>query len=133
MRDSDLDAAVALARTTVGAGESVPASSVPVRRMDRDSTYVLVQLGRPGHPGWVAAVDVERGEVMTWAANESGHSTVPTERPEHLASAHAELVWRPSRASRSVLYPLLRLSNDDGEWFVDLAGTVSPTLADGRA
>ena len=133
MEDSDVEAAVALARATVGVDESVPAKTFPVRRLDRDSTYVVVQLGQPDEPGWVAAVDVDQQDVMTWATNESGASTVPTSRPPSLASGEAEWVWRPSRSSPSPLYPSLRISNDEGEWFVDLAGAMSTTLSDGRA
>ena len=133
MEDSDVEAAVELARATVGVDESVPAEVFPVRRLDRDNTYVLVQLGRPGEPGWVAAVDLDHSDVMTWAANASGESTIPTQRPPELASGDTELVWRPSRSSPSPLYPLLRISNDEGEWFIDLAGEVSTTLSDGRA
>ena len=87
MRDSDLDRAVALARATVGADEDVPAKTYPVRRQDRDESYVIVQLGRTAQPGWVVAVDVPRDDVMTWAANETGTSTVPTKRPSKLSSA----------------------------------------------
>ncbi len=133
MKDSDVDAAVALARAAVGVDDNVPARTFTVRRLDRDSSYALVQLGEPGRPGWVVAVDVAQSDVMTWAANESGESTVPTQRPSALSSGEAELVWRPLRSSASPLYPLLRISNYDGEWFIDLAGTVSPALADGRA
>lgn len=133
MKDSDLEAAIVLARATVGADESVPAKTFPVRRLDRDSTYVLVQLGQPDEPGWLAAVDIDQRDVMTWAENESGESTVPTRRAPDLSSGEAELVWRPSRSSPSPLYPLLRISNDEGEWFIDLAGAVSGQVSDGRA
>jgi hypothetical protein len=133
MEDSDVEAAVGLARATVGVDESVPAEAFPVRRLDRDNTYLLVQLGRLGEPGWVAAVDVDHSDVMTWAANASGESTIPTQRPPTLPEGEAELVWRPSRSSPSPLYPLLRISTDEGEWFIDLAGDVLTTLSDGRA
>jgi hypothetical protein len=133
MEEGDLEAAVALARAAVGVDESVPAKTFPVRRLDRDSTYVLVQLGQPEQPGWVVAVDVDHRDVMTWAANASGESTVPTSRPPALAPGKAEWVWRPSRSSASPLYPLLRIASDEGESFIDLDGTVSTTLSDGRA
>lgn len=133
MKDADVEAAVTLARATVGVDESVPAKTFPVRRLDRDSTYVLVQLGEPEQPGWVVAVDVDQREVMTWAANESGESMVPTSRPPALSAGEPEWVWRPSRSSPSPLYPLQRISNSEGEWFIDLAGVVSTTISDGRA
>ena len=133
MEDRDVEAAVELARATIGVDESVPAEAFPVRRLDRDNTYVLVRFGRPGEPGWVAAVDLHQSDVMTWAATASGESTVPTQRPPTLPEGEAELVWRPSRLSPSPLYPLLRISSDEGEWFIDLAGEVSTALSDGRA
>ena len=132
MRDSDLERAVALARATVGADEDVPAKTYTVRRQDRDESYVIVQLGRTAQPGWVVAVDVARDDVMTWAANETGTTTVPTKRPSKLSSADAEWVWMPSRSSLSPLYPLLRLSNAEGEWLVDLTGAVTTRPATGR-
>jgi hypothetical protein len=132
MSESDLERAVALARTTVGADEGIPATTFPVRRLDRASTYVLVQLGPPGRPGWVVAVDVDRDEVMTWAANAAGGPTVPMPEPSTSPSTESEWVWAPSRSSPSPLYPLLRLVDAGGERFVDLAGNVSPGLRDGR-
>jgi hypothetical protein len=128
---ADLDAAAALARAAVGAPDGVPASVHPVRRLDRDSAYVLVQLGRPGEPGWVAAVEPTTSDVMTWASNPSGASTVPTGHG-HEGAWDTELVWRPSAQSRSPLYPLLRVVTSHGELFVDLAGNVSTALSDTR-
>jgi hypothetical protein len=117
----DLDRAVTLARATIGLAENVPAQAHAVRRLDRTASYVLVQLGEPGEPGWVAAVDPDAGEVMTWAANPSGASHRP-ERPAAYGAAPAELVYRPGLASRSPLYPLLRVETSEGPRFVDLGG-----------
>jgi hypothetical protein len=126
---SDLTAAVALARRAVGSpADGLPAEAVVVRRLDRDAEYVLVSLGLPGEPGWVAAVDPAAG-VMSWAANHSG-STVPS-RPAGL-TGDAMLVWRPSAQSRSPLYPLLRVVGPEGEVFVDLDGRTYGSLGDSR-
>jgi hypothetical protein len=38
----------------------------------------------------------------------------------------------PSRSSLSPLYPLLRLSNAEGEWLVDLTGAVTTRPTTGR-
>jgi hypothetical protein len=132
MDQADLDTAAALARAAVGAADDVPAETVPVRRLDRDASYVLVRLGRPGEAGWVAAVDPLASDVMTWARNESGASTVPTEDPEYEGVLDRELVWRPSAQSRSPLYPLLRLVKSGGEVFIDVAGTVATEVSDAR-
>lgn len=131
MNQADLDAAADLARAAVGAADDVPVETLPVRRLDRDASYVLVRLGHPGQPGWIAAVDPHAGDVMTWAGNASGGSTVPA-MDEVTVDAERELVWRPSAQSRSPLYPLLRVVTADGERFVDLSGTVSPGLFDTR-
>ena len=116
----DIDTAVALARAAVGAPEDIPAEALPVRRLDRDATYVLVRLGRRGEPGWLAAVDPAVRDVLSWARNPSGESTVP--------EGVGELVWRPSVRSRSPLYPLLL----DGGVFTDLSGNRWTDLPHGR-
>lgn len=129
MDGTDLTAAVVLARQAVGSpADGLPAEAVVVRRLDRDAEYVLVSLGLPGEPGWVAAVDPATG-VMSWAANRSG-STVPS-RPAGLVGDET-LVWRPSVHSRSPLYPLLRVAGPDGEVFVDLDGRTYSSLGDSR-
>ena len=117
MDQATLDGAIALARATVGATTDVPVEALPVRRLDRDTYYVLVRLGRPGWPGWVVAVDPPAREAMTWAANPSGHPTAPQ-------PVGGELVWWAGGPSRSPLYPLLRRETPDGEVFADLTGVV---------
>lgn len=133
MKSADITAAIALARATVGAADDVPAVPFPVRRLDRDAEYVLVQLGHPGEPGWVAAVDPAQDEVMTWAANPSGESTAPTRSASDRHRGQFEWVWRPSAHSRSPLYPLLHITTETGELFIDLAGAGYDTLPDARA
>lgn len=130
MNRGDIESAIELARQAVGAGRDVPASTVTVRRLDHpDAEYVLVQLGEPRTAGWIAAVDVERHDVMSWATNPSGAPTTPTPPKGH---REAEYVWKPCAVSRSPLYPLLRITAEDGERFVDLAGRAHVKLADGR-
>lgn len=134
--DADLSKAVALARQAVGAPDDLPTRATRVRRLDRDAGYVLVDLGTPGSAGWVAAVDPVHDDVMAWAVNASGQSTVPA-LPGDVGGAGgvrtAEYVWRPSVHSRSPLYPLLRVVTDAGEQFVDLAGRMHDDLPEGRA
>jgi hypothetical protein len=125
----DLGVAVALARQAVGAPDDLPADAVRVRRLDRDDEYVLVRLGAPGDPGWIAAVNVAAADVMSWAANPSGEPTWP---PVPTTGAAPEYVWTPSALSRSPLYPLLRIATADGERYVDLAGRAHEALGDAR-
>ncbi|MBN8884923.1 MAG: hypothetical protein J0I77_04345 [Rudaea sp.] len=122
MDTDDLAAAARIARAAVGIGAEVPARTYPVRRLDRDASYVLVLLGLPGAPGWIAAVDAAAQDVMTWAANPSGASTVPA------ADEALDLVWQPGSASRSPLYPLHRVNTPDGPRFLDLAGKLHKDL-----
>ena len=122
MGPDDLATAAELAREAVGADARVPVSTIVVHRLDRDADYVLVQLGRAGEAGWVAAVDVAGRDVMSWAVNPSGEPTAPA------ASAGGDFVWRPSAVSRSPLYPLLRTTTAEGTRYVDLAGTVHTEL-----
>ena len=132
MEPADLDTAIALARAEVGAELNVPADARRVRRLDRDGSYVLVQLGRVGEPGWLAAVDPRTWEVMTWAVNTSGNATFPA-LPQTLNDVtSAELVWRPSDKSRSPLYPLLQLTTSSGEVYVDISGKIWTALSDGH-
>src|SRR5437879_6911406 len=100
MTPADLDRAVELAREAAGVAASVPGRAVTVRRLDRDAEYALVFLGEEGSSGWIAAVNVVDRDVMTWAANPSGESTLPP--------GDGEYVWKPSRESRSPLFPLLQ-------------------------
>ena len=120
--DADLAAAVALARQAVGAPDDLPARATRVRRLDRDAGYVLVDLGAPGSPGWVAAVDPVHDDVMGWAVNASGEPTVSAV-PATDAEA-ADYVWWAGGPSRSPLYPLMRLVTTEGERVVDVGGRV---------
>jgi hypothetical protein len=126
-----ISGAVTLARQAVGAPDDLPASADVVRRLDRDGKYVLVRLGRPDGPGWIAAVDPVSQDVMTWAANPSGSTTVP-DRPDDAPEGDTELVWSPGTRSRSPLYPLLRIAAAGGDRFIDLAGLVHLSLSDSR-
>ncbi|MFT4110397.1 hypothetical protein [Propionicimonas sp.] len=99
MSATDDARAVGAARAATGAGPDVPARIAVVRRLDRPAAYRLVALGRPGEPGWVAAVG-EDGAVMSWAASATGEPTVP--------AGPGELCWWPSARTGSALYPVRR-------------------------
>ena len=57
MEDGEIALAIDLARDAAGAGPDVPAAAVVVHRLDTGTDYVLVRLGAPGEPGWIAAVE----------------------------------------------------------------------------
>jgi len=99
MTPADLATAIELAREAAGVSADVPGSAVTVRRLDRDAEYALVFLGAQGGPGWIAAVNVADHDVMSWAENRSGETTLPP--------GEGAYVWRPGPDSRSPLYPLL--------------------------
>ena len=123
MTEAGVARAIGIARTTIGVSAEAPARAVQVRRLDRDGAYVIVYLGQPNQPGWIAAVDLGTDDVMSWADNRSGASTLP----EVPADAdHAEYVWAPGVASRSPLYPLLLVSTGDVHQLRDLSGGSHP-------
>jgi hypothetical protein len=121
--EAQLAQAIEIARATVGTGADTPGRAARVRRLDRDAQYVLVYLGQPDQPGWIAAVEPDTGDVLSWADNRSGASTLPDLPGE---TQDAEYVWAPSTASRSPLYPLLLVTTDGGRQLRDLAGNTYP-------
>ena len=102
---SVIDKAVELARATTGEKRATPVTTEEVRRLDRPGeSFLLVHFGSPGTGGSIAAVRLgETIEVMTWAANPSGESTVAPATPD------SELVWEPGGTSKSPLFPERRL------------------------
>ncbi len=121
--DAELERAVARARVAVGAPDDVPARATHVERLDRPTGYVLVDLGAPGSPGWVAAVDPVHDDVLAWAVNASGDPTIPVNPPGPASRGEAaDHVWWAGGPSRSPLYPLLRVTTPDGVRFRDVTG-----------
>lgn len=127
MEDREIASAVELAREAARAGPDVVATTLVVHRMDTGAEYVLVQLGAPGEPGWVAAVDPAADDVMSWAANPSGAPTVPA-----ATASRADYVWAPTAVSPSPLYPLLRLETPCGRQYLDIAGVLHDSLSGHR-
>jgi hypothetical protein len=107
------DQSIAQARATLGIAASVVAHAWLVRRLDRQGEmYYLVVFGEPHASVAVAAISATSGEVSTSAhlPGTEPHLRVDKQQALELAglgsNAHADLVWRPCRASRSPLYPL---------------------------
>jgi hypothetical protein len=107
--------AIQVARTLWPA-DPAPAVAWSVRRLDRpDSGYFLVVLGPEDRAERAVIVERETGRVGSSAKLQAGGSPVKVDagRARRLAgaaeSADAELVWAPSQASRSPLYPIWRV------------------------
>lgn len=123
--------AIARARAAVGLGAAVTARAWRVRRLDRPGeAYFLVVFGDDKAAVGVAAVDAAKGEVGTSArlAGRGPHLTGDAAWAVRQAgldpSARAELVWKPSRASRSPLYPLWEIDTARDRVYVDQQGAV---------
>ena len=135
--DEPGEQAVRLARAAAGLEGAVEGRAFRVRRLDRPGTfYYLTLLGTEAEPVAIAAVDLERGETLTWAELRGGrHLRLDGEDAIRRAGlepdATAELVWRSSAASRSPLYPLWEVRGDDRVVYVDHAGTVWDELTPG--
>jgi len=118
--------AIARARAELELDDDIPAEAVQIRRLDPPSeAYFLVTLGEPETVIAVATIGASTGAVGT-AAVLSGHGPqlmVDASRARALAgasaSAGATLVWRPSRASRSPLYPLWEVEHEGVFVYVD--------------
>ena len=105
--------AVARVRAAVGVPNGIAGRAWPVRRLDRSGeTYYLVVLGDEDASVAVGTVNAETGDVGSWARlpGHGPHLEVDAVRARSLAgageTASVELVWRPSPASKSPLYPV---------------------------
>ncbi len=110
--------AAALARATVGAEPEAPADVHPVHRLDRDSTYYLVQLR-----GAAVAVDAASGEIMTWGETADPVLVLDGKQARDTAGlgegAETRLVWKVSGPSRSPLYPFWEVRDAEKIAYVD--------------
>ena len=99
--------------------------------------YDLVEFGDPGAVVGVGILSADEGEVL-------GAAGLPGTGP-HLAldasaarvacgaaaDAPARLVWEPSQATRSSLYPVWEVAVEQGVLYVDQAGNVWRDLGGG--
>jgi hypothetical protein len=124
----EIERALEIARAATGVEPEVEGRALRVWQLDRRVAYYLVLFaGRA-----VAAVDIDRGEALSWAATESRHLAIDEDEARRLAgadgAAEAELVWRSSKESRSPLYPLWAVRRGDATAYVDQQGGVSHEL-----
>jgi hypothetical protein len=110
----DVLRAVHSARVAVGAPADAEYSCRLVTRLDAGRRpYLLVGL-TVGPSGWVAAVS-EQGVVQGWATDPDGAHAWWTLVEE-------DLVWAPGSWSRSPLYPLRRIAQDEEVILLDHNG-----------
>jgi hypothetical protein len=124
----EIGRALEIARTATGVEPEVEGRALRVRRLDRPGEYYLVLFDGKA----VAAIDVDRGEALSWAATEGTHLTVDQDEARRLAdadaTADAELVWRSSAESRSPLYPIWAVRPGATTVYVDQQGGVHEEL-----
>jgi hypothetical protein len=127
--------AIAEARERLGLARGAPTATHVVEGLEGPGTdYYLIVFGEPGAAVGVATADAVTGELTSWAALPGTRAHLPLDGGEAIRvagmpdGARARLVWRPSPASRSPLYPLWAVSTDDAVVYVDQQGQVSSSL-----
>jgi hypothetical protein len=121
--------AIELARKFFRATSSVTGEAAPVRRLDGGPAYYLVTLRDRGRAVAVATVDALRGEIRESARITNGRSPLEIGKEEAVklsglrSPRSVELVWQPSRATRSPLYPVWRVMGE-AVAYVDQQGKV---------
>lgn len=122
------------ARAALGLDRSVPARARLVRRLDRPGAdYFLVTLGTEEACVGVVTLDARTGETRSSASLPGVRPClgVDEEKARAIAGglASAELVWKPSAASRSPLYPVWQVPTANGPVYVDQQGRLWSDLA----
>jgi hypothetical protein len=127
--------AIQRARQALGLSPSVTGEALRVDRLDRPATaYYLVLLTPDERQRHIAVVDARTGALDQHAALTGSAAHLTVSMKEALAAvglgadASARLVWRPSRASRSPLYPVWEISSESDRRYVDQQGQVWDVL-----
>lgn len=121
--------AIAAARRSLALQDTDAGTAWRVRRLDGGSTYFLVFL-----QGQIASVDA--GDGMLLASAQTARAPVAITEAQALAlsglgaAAHAQLVWKPCAASRSMFDPLWEVVLDTQHRYLDQRGTIWPALPD---
>jgi hypothetical protein len=128
-----LEYAVKRARAALGLDPLVPAHAHHVRRLDRPGAdYFLVTLGAETATVGIVTLDARTGELQGSASLPGlhGHFAVDEEQARAAAGGgtSAELVWCPSAASLSPLYPVWEVQTGEGLVYVDQQGNVWTSL-----
>jgi hypothetical protein len=99
-----------------------------VERLDEGNPYFLVVFGKSGTAGAVVTVDAVNGAITSSAQIDRVEKTWLMEKSKAVELAGctqllaARLVWAPSRATRSMFYPLWELTCESGRVYVDHDG-----------
>jgi hypothetical protein len=130
MTEISVEEAIARARAEMGL-EPVVARGWRVRQLHQpDDAYYLVVFGQEQEAVAVATVSAKNGEVKTSARLSGRGPHLAVSAAQAITAAGAdddspiELVWQPSRASRSPLYPLWAIETGKGTIYVDQQGLV---------
>jgi len=122
--------AEALAAAAAHAGGVAATAAYLVERLDQGNPYFLITFGEPGSAGAIVAVDARTGVIMSSAKVEQLEGPWLLEKAQAVEYAGcidlvaARLVWGPSRATRSLFYPLWELACESGRIYVDRDGKV---------
>jgi hypothetical protein len=126
MPNVPIGAAIKRAREALSLGSGIPARAAYVARLDRQGTgYYLIWFGEENATVGVAAVDAAGGEVLSHASlpGSGPHLAVTAEEASRRAGAKGNgtprLVWRPCRASFSMLSPFWEVPTERGLVYVD--------------
>lgn len=133
-----IEAAIERAREVLSLGNGIPGRAGYVARLDRPGTgYYLVWFGADNATMAVAAVDAATGEVSSHAGlpGAGPHLAVTAEAASRRAGATGigtpRLVWRPCRASFSMLSPFWEVTTAGGPVYVDQQGQLWTELEAG--
>ena len=138
MPDIPIQAAIELARKALSLESGIPARAEFVSRLDRSGAgYYLVSFGARNATVGLAAVDPSTGDVLSHARvpGSGFHEMLAAEearlRTGTIGAESTRLVWRPCRASFSMLYPLWEIATLRGLVYVDQQGRLWTELEPG--
>jgi hypothetical protein len=120
--------AAALAAAALELDPHAASTTHIVERLDGGNPYFLVVFGETNAPHAIAAVDALSGDVASSARFERQRKAWLSDAPTATALAQlpapavARLVWSPSRASLSPLYPLWEIAHGAQRVYIDRDG-----------
>lgn len=129
MPDLPIEAVIERAREALSLGSGIPGRAGYVLRLDQpDTGYYLVWFGAENATMGVAAVDAAGGEVLSHARlrGSGPHLAVTLEEASRRAGVTStgipRLVWRPCRASFSMLSPFWEIPTARCPIYIDQQG-----------
>jgi hypothetical protein len=126
--DIPLESAIRRAREALSLDDTVPAHASYVARLDRPGRgYYLTTFGPENASIAVAAVDAQSADISSHAhlSGTTPHLPVNATKATELAGTPLNpprLVWRPSRASLSILSPIWEIRTGNGLVYIDQQG-----------